>query len=135
MAVAEPILLLNASHEPKSFAAVVLAIQVVGGDRGLRVRAAAGPHAGLASRPARARGRGARPRAGLIRAPRPGWGGIVACSGLSSRSAGGRLGERAHERLDDRRVELAAGAASQLVQRLERVRPRGRYGRSLVIAW
>ena len=30
VAVAEPILLLNASHQPKSFAAVVLAIQVVG---------------------------------------------------------------------------------------------------------
>jgi hypothetical protein len=30
VAVAEPILLLNASHRPKSFAAVVLAIQVVG---------------------------------------------------------------------------------------------------------
>ena len=30
VAVAEPILLLNASREPKSFAAVVLAIQVVG---------------------------------------------------------------------------------------------------------
>jgi O-antigen/teichoic acid export membrane protein len=30
VAVAEPILLLNASHEPKSFAAVVLAIQAVG---------------------------------------------------------------------------------------------------------
>jgi hypothetical protein len=30
VAVAEPILLLNASHRPKSFAAVVLAIQAVG---------------------------------------------------------------------------------------------------------
>jgi O-antigen/teichoic acid export membrane protein len=30
VAVAEPILLLNASHEPKNFAAVVLAIQIVG---------------------------------------------------------------------------------------------------------
>jgi len=30
VAIAEPILLLNASHEPKSFAAVVLAIQIIG---------------------------------------------------------------------------------------------------------
>jgi hypothetical protein len=30
VAVAEPILLLNASHEPKAFAAVVLAIQAAG---------------------------------------------------------------------------------------------------------
>ena len=48
VAVAEPILLLNASRKPTGFAAVVLAVQLLGRGGGIQLRAAtrSGPAAG-----------------------------------------------------------------------------------------
>ncbi len=127
VAVAEPILLLNASHRPKSFAAVVLAIQVVGAlvafafalrpDRTPAPPAASGPTA-TGARAVETRARAASDRRAAAARRRA----------SSDRRAGACDRERPHEGLDDRGVELAARAAPQLVQGLERGRGRGGTG-------